>query len=628
MAQTRSFKEYVANRFYNELCAAVSEYLEENINRLDVSSYSVRTVDNAELSDIEVKAVFVDELPEMRIAFDVLLEAEFEISENDRHDDRSDTKRKWFRVCCTGDLACNLNDFAITSTNLYDTRGKQNNPLSDALVPIIKPEELESKARDFLERYYPEALYEPMPIDTDVLLKRMGLSMQPKHISDDCSIFGQIFFVGCDAQYYDKDCRAFKSVPVDAGTIFVDLDVFFLRNLGAMNNTIVHECVHWDKHRKAFELERLYNESATQIRCQVIGGIRDDKNRTATDRMEWQANALTPRIQMPYTQAKIKAAEFIREYKQRFQTNEIIDVMEPVIDEMALFFCVSRIAAKIRMIDLGYEEAIGVFTYIDGHYVKPHTCKKGSISKKQTFSVSAEDAMIQGICSLNLRESLQKGTYQFIDSHFCVNSPKYITSDMDGKPALTDYARTHMDECCVVFDLKVKATNKYGEAYYTECVLYRDASSGIVFEALYSDDNGKKNHDEMVRDYNADILDIAKKLPGSFSGALDMLIKWSGMTEEDIAWESWLSSRTVQRLRNSDDQNTTIGTVIQLCIGMSLPPPLSYKLIELSGNCLRANDLHIVYQFLITGYYSRSMEECNAILAGQNQPTLGTPPER
>ena len=33
------------------------------------------------------------------------------------------------------------------------------------------------------------------------------------------------------------------TIDVEAGTIFVDPKAYFLRNLGAVNNTIVHECV-------------------------------------------------------------------------------------------------------------------------------------------------------------------------------------------------------------------------------------------------------------------------------------------------------------------------------------------------------------------------------------------------
>lgn len=45
MAQNRSFKDYVANRFYNELYEAVSSYLEQNHRDLDVSSQLLRTID-------------------------------------------------------------------------------------------------------------------------------------------------------------------------------------------------------------------------------------------------------------------------------------------------------------------------------------------------------------------------------------------------------------------------------------------------------------------------------------------------------------------------------------------------------------------------------------------------------
>lgn len=74
--------------------------------------------------------------------------------------------------------------------------------------------------------------------------------------------------------------------------------------------------------------------------------------------MEWQANALAPRIQMPMGMFKTQASKYIKEYRDMLGKDDIIDVIEPVIDELAAFFCVSRLAAKIRMVDAGYEEAI------------------------------------------------------------------------------------------------------------------------------------------------------------------------------------------------------------------------------------------------------------------------------
>jgi len=618
MAQNRSFKDYVANRFYNELFDAVSGYLEQNHRDLDVSSHLVRTIDRAELADIDVKHVLVDNLPGMKIAFDVLLEAEFEISETDRHTDRYDQIRRWFKISCTGDLSCNLDDFIISGTEEYNYRSKQDNPMSDSLVPIIHKDQLEAVARDFLEKYYKEALYKPMAIDPTVLAERMGLSIQLKHITSDLSTFGQVFFVDCETEYYDKDNSSFKKVQVNSGTIFVDPDAYFLRNLGSVNNTIIHECFHWDKHRKAFELERLYNENATQIKCQVVGGIKDSKVRSATDWMEWQANALTPRIQMPYTQAKIKAAEFIRHYLRLFPGSKLIDIMEPVIDEMASFFCVSRITAKIRMVDLGFEDAIGTFTYIDGRYVKPHAFKTGAIKRNQTYSISLRDAVFESSVNQALREKIQSGIYLFVDSHYCINDPRYIAYDENRQPYLTDYARHHIDECCLVFDLTIQKTaNSYGKQFYTECVLYRDATSDIVFEARYTDSKINNDVDAQAKAiiaYNKELAEVMQNLPGGFSGALKYLMTWKGKTVEALAGDCCLDPKTIQRMRNNEAYETTIETIVAICIALQLPPAVSEALMARSAYSLGVSEKHLTYRFLLNSCYTKTIYECNEML--------------
>lgn len=170
-----------------------TSYPEQNHRNLAVSSRLVRKIDRAELSDINVKHLFVDNLPGMKIAFYVLLEAEFVISETDRHNDRYDEKTQWYKISCAGDLSCNLDDFSITATEEYNSKDKQQSPMSDSLVPIIHKDQLESVAKDFLERYYQEALHKPMAIDPNILAERMGLSIQLKHITSDFSAFGQVF---------------------------------------------------------------------------------------------------------------------------------------------------------------------------------------------------------------------------------------------------------------------------------------------------------------------------------------------------------------------------------------------------------------------------------------------------
>jgi hypothetical protein len=108
-----------------------------------------------------------------------------------------------------------------------------------------------------LKRYYPEALIAPTPVNPRVLAERMGLELHEQEITEDGTVFGQIYF---------RDTETVK-----AGSILVDPMAYFLRNLGSVSNTIVHECVHWDKHRKSFEFQRLLDNSMSRlaVRCRA-----------------------------------------------------------------------------------------------------------------------------------------------------------------------------------------------------------------------------------------------------------------------------------------------------------------------------------------------------------------------
>lgn len=77
-----------------------------------------------------------------------------------------------------------------------------------------------------------------------LLAQRMGLTVLRRTISPDYSIFGEIFFADCDTEFYDSEKEQMVQEHVQAKTIVVDPQAYFLRNLGSYNLTIVHECVH------------------------------------------------------------------------------------------------------------------------------------------------------------------------------------------------------------------------------------------------------------------------------------------------------------------------------------------------------------------------------------------------
>ena len=75
-----------------------------------------------------------------------------------------------------------------------------------------------------------------------------------------------------------------------------------------------------------------------------------------------------------------------------------------------------------------------------------------------------------------------------IDNHYVYNAPRYVQSDENGRLDLTDYARAHMHECCLIFDMKITSTVK--AEYHTVCFLNRE-DSNVTFEIRYH--NGFEN---------------------------------------------------------------------------------------------------------------------------------------
>jgi hypothetical protein len=109
--------------------------------------------------------------------------------------------------------------------------------------------------------------------------------------------------------------------------------------------------------------------------------------------IEWQANNLAPRVQLPATMVKKYVDSRISYIRRETGLYDYVDIIEILIKDVATHFAVSQTAAKIRLIDLGYEEAKGAMIYLDGHYVRPH--KSASLPDwriNQTFSISARDA--------------------------------------------------------------------------------------------------------------------------------------------------------------------------------------------------------------------------------------------
>lgn len=595
MAFGHSFTKLLNEKFLDKLCEVSSAYIEEHRDGLDIKLRKVRKIGEIEIIETRIKKVYVNDLPKTKVAFDVILEVELVIKEADYHYDESDTCNLWIRVPCEGDLLIHVSDWEIIEEGVeqYFKKNLPGSCLSDSLVPYISSCQLEKIATEFLKEYYPSALSEtkngiPIHVDPTVLAKNLGLTIERKVIKDD-SVFGQIYFEDAETDVFDLLEKG--TTFIKAKTIVVNPHRFFLSNYGSENNTIIHECVHWVKHRKAFLLEKLFDSKVSRITCEAVDKAERQKTQKELQIMEWQANQLAPRIQMPIKPFRKRARNYIATLQLLNHAKYEFEVMEEVIDSLAQEFKVSRQSAKIRLVQLGFHQAIGTYTYIDGHYVRPHCFKYGFIGPSQTFSISAQKAAYERITNSELFRLTENGDYLFVENHFVYNAPLYVkNSGKGGQLELTDYALDHMDECCLVFDLKIK--NIINEDYQTVCFLNRN-DGDVTFEYKFNNKLQNVPKADQIAYRKKQLQEnakIRKQMTDEPEQCIQLLLKWRGKNYSDLGDAIDLNPKTISRTVKGETV-PKVETIARICFGLHLPPDISQKLFDVFGCKLNFNNM-------------------------------------
>lgn len=613
-----TFAAYLEDVYYNQIFSKIKSYLFNNKGRLDLSTSVVPDPSYVELSDFQIMGISYHESDINRIECKITIRAEVEISGRGRRDYESDSTECWLSIPFAATLKNGLKHVNIGHASEYSRElFRAEDALTKYLVPYIYAKDLDKHAEKFLERYCPQALKEPMPLSIKEIVEQMGLTVY--HAPLPGGIFGRTYFNDANVEVYgNKACTEIVEKSISPGTVLVNPDVFFMRNIGSVNNTVIHECVHWDKHYKFFELQKLLNPDIQAISCAVVEEYKKRSNQLEDELswMEWQANALTPKILIPAKTGKSKLSEILNRLRSSFQGHLRNGyIMELAISEFADFFKVSTTAAKIRAVELGFEQAAGVFNFVDGKNYPPFSFQKGSLKKGQTFIIDRNNIIVESLFNQDLADDFKAGRFIHAGGLFVINDPKYVSIIEDTEPALTEYALEHVDECCLIFDRTTRVSSHYDDSFYRICFLCRDADSKSFVEAKFNPREGK-NEDVQKRAREMAtiaaeakrISDILAEVPSSFCGTLDYHIKRRKYTNEKLEERTGISSRMLQDYRNKKDAKPTLQSVLALCIGLNLHPSFSYDLIAKAGyNIMTASEEFLVYRYLIDNHHMENI---------------------
>ncbi len=621
------FDKYIFDTYYEQIVKTVKGFIFNNKDNTDLSTYMVPEPNGfIEFDNFELYKINYEIINNCELNLEIIVIANVIVRQYIKGEMEIDTKTKFVSVYAEVELDSGIKNFRIYNTEFKSDQYKKsrNLKLSKDWVPYIRKKDFDAIAEKFLRKYYPQALTQPTPVPVETIVSEMGLSIHQEKLTIDNSVFGKMVFKDTDVEVIEDE--QLVSEHFNKGSILVDKDVVFKRNVGSYNNTVIHECVHWELHKVFHEVKMVLDKDHSQVSSWTEENLADSSMWTSLDWMEWQANGIAPRILMPKVQTRIKIREL-------FQTLTLVnpdisrsELVQEVVDNLAIFFEVSRQAAKIRMIDLGFKEANGVYNYLDDRYMHNFAFELEAFDKGSSYTITSNDLCFEYCFNESFRQIIDRNKFIYVDNHLCLKDKKFIYMTKDG-PIMTDYAYEHMDECCLIFKVKSKNFTSISNETYYDYVLNRGVTKESEIKADFVDIlQNPSLMDQLppldMMKLGKKISELLKELPFEFSGTLRSHRKRKNCTQPFLAKLVGITERTLRDYETLEDNLPRLELTLSFCFALKLRPELSDDMIKKAGHQLTISPPHQVYKMLLSTSYYKPLGEINSILQAAEMKTL------
>lgn len=621
------FDKYIFDIYYEQIVKTVKGFIFNNKDNTDLSTYMVPEPNGfIEFDNFELYKINYEIINNCELNLEIIVIANVIVRQYIKGEMEVDTKTKFVSVYAEVELDAGIKNFRIYNTEFKSDQYKKsrNLKLSIDWVPYIRKKDFDDIAEKFLRKYYPQALTQPTPVPVETIVSEMGLSIHQEKLTIDNSVFGKMVFKDTDVEVIEDEQLVSKHF--NKGSILVDKDVVFKWNVGSYNNTVIHECVHWELHKVFHEVKMVLDKDHSQVSSCTEENLADSSMWTSLDWMEWQANGIAPRILMPKVQTRIKIREL-------FQTLTLVnpdisrsELVQEVVDNLATFFEVSRQAAKIRMIDLGFKEANGVYNYLDDRYMHNFAFELEAFDKGSSYTITSNDLCFEYCFNESFRQIIDRNKFIYVDNHLCLKDKKFIYMTKDG-PIMTDYAYEHMDECCLIFKVKSKNFTSISNETYYDYILNRGVTKESEIKADFVDIlQNPSLMDQLppldMMKLGKKISELLKELPFEFSGTLRSHRKRKNCTQPFLAKLVGITERTLRDYETLEDNLPRLELTLSFCFALKLRPELSDDMIKKAGHQLTISPPHQVYKMLLSTSYYKPLGEINSILQATEMKTL------
>lgn len=473
--------------------------------------------------------------------------------------------------------------------------------LDEYLIPYLSWKNLEKYSEQIWHDYLPMVFSDARYLRAYRLAERMGLKIEYRKLYKKNHIRSMLFFCEKEIQIEDRNgCP--ETVMIPEKTIVLNEKVVKSSYSGL---DIYHECTHWDWHYMFFRLQEMC--------CTDLGSIptikakkTNTKAMRAIWRIEWQARQGSIRVMMP---ERLFRPWVINGYAETPDNLPHEGYRYQIVGfAIGKEHCLPYARVRGRMVQLGYRAAKGALNWVDGAYIEPFAFDCDKSTGNQTYVVDRDHVFDLYKRDEAFRNLLHEGKYVFADGHVCLNDEKYVYQTTRGA-RLTQWANAHVDRCCLRFE-HIWATD-VEEEYELGCLYSCEEYNRLYF--LFVDQDGI-NDIEVNRQK---VMEINKAICGcSFPKALAYLMTHGARTytSQELENASWVSYKTIDRYLEEPKRTYDTDRIIALCVGMHLPPIISYNLLDIARCSIGFDDYGFSYRFVLDALFMDSMEQVQATL--------------
>ncbi|WP_105207321.1 ImmA/IrrE family metallo-endopeptidase [Streptococcus suis] len=595
--------EYIKRKFINQIKSDIHSNILLDIKAKIETSVENWQVFSKELPNIKYIKVtpFQKDYRTIRLLVNVTSETHFEFICKEKTEVR-DIQRKH-----TIEYLLFFDDEVIMSLveigELRKVKFDSETQLDSTLLPYMYQTKYEEEAEQFLNTFYSSALKLPQPIDPLIAINSLGLTLLESPLSPDGSIRGQSHFRSELARVYDHTYNSYKSLVVSEGTVIYDASKFVKGN---KNLTLIHEAYHHYRHKPHIVMKEYLLSQDDYL-------TGEEDFRQARKWIEEQGRVIPPRILMPKSTFCSKAAEIIVKLSTKKRLIGILDVFQSTIEELAEFFNVSKQSARIRLIELGFNEAKGVLEYVDGRYINNYAFAPEKVGKSQTLTISEQQMFDLYVSDSNFRELIDSKCYIYVDGHVVINSPEVVWYFMQ-HPFISSAALEKLDEYAIIFDVKRREYEEVG--FEEDFTLYLLHPSSYKFEISYkhgieySIDERKLEVETEQRNRE---FTLFKQLPNDFTEAMNKVKDYQEETFPKIAEAVDSSESTIKRLFKGT--GGSLHLFVLVLVYLELPDFINQYLLSLSNFKIKNGDREdMAYQYLLNHFQGQSVAAAKQFL--------------